>query len=352
MHLTSRLRFIDGLRGVAACAVMLCHLSVRTPTPWLGSRGYLGVAIFFVLSGFVIAKVVGDRTISAAFLWRFAMRRAVRLDVPYWISIALGVALMAIAMRAGVAKTSPTLPQIFAHLFYLQEILGYPEVGDVYWTLCFEVQFYLLLILILWAAQRLHQGLGSTGFAAAFLFSIGLSVLLHTGLGSSPRGLMWSLWWAFGLGALCYWTIERRVSYQYLAAAMALLVASGVAQNGDWRITAALTAGALLLVDGLGMMGRWLADPVMQFLGRISYSLYLLHGFIGWSTQSFALRYMNPWAALLVGIAASVTSAYIAYQLVERPSIRLSHRVRPGTEQEPEPEPEPLGLDPIVALRS
>lgn len=328
-----RLKLIDGLRGVAASAVMLHHLLSRTPAGWVGARGYLGVAVFFVLSGFVISMVIGERTISGSFLGRFALRRAVRLDIPYWASIAVGVLLMVIAAHQGVAKTYPSAPQVLAHLFYLQEILGYEEISPIYWTLCFEIQFYLSLILVLWAAQALRQKLASTAFLVAFLVSIAVSVSENAGaFGPArdlmPRGFMFPYWWAFATGALCYWVSARIVAPRYLWMAVGMLAASALAVNGDWRIAAGLTAALLYWAARRGAMGRWLADPVSQFLGRISYSLYLLHGFIGWSAQSLALQHLPPWGAFAVGLAASLISAYLGYRWVERPSIRLSHRVR------------------------
>src|SRR5579872_7415052 len=101
---SQRLAFVDGLRGVAALAVMLYHLVGRTSAGVLTQYGFLGVAIFFVLSGFVIASVVGDRRVDAGFLGRFALRRMVRLDIPYWLNIALAIALLQIAARMGVPK--------------------------------------------------------------------------------------------------------------------------------------------------------------------------------------------------------------------------------------------------------
>jgi peptidoglycan/LPS O-acetylase OafA/YrhL len=322
-----RLKLIDGLRGLAATAVMLDHLLARTPANWLGSRGYLGVAVFFVLSGFVITMVIGERPVSRAFLGRFALRRAIRLDIPYWVSIALTLVLMALAVNIGVAKTFPSVAAVIAHLFYLQEILNFKEISPVYWTLCFEVQFYLSLILILWLFQALRFSVRSHTFLAAFSLSIILSVLVHIGVLGTPRGLMFPFWWAFALGALCYWVAAKRISQWYFLATLLLVCLSALARHGDWRMTSALTAGLLFLASRRGAMGRWLANPVTQFLGRISYSLYLLHQIVGWSVQSLALRYLGTWSALAVGLTASLVSAWLAYLLIERPSIRLSHHV-------------------------
>ncbi len=321
-----RLRFIDGLRGVAAALVMLYHLGGRTTAAALTHRGYLGVAIFFALSGFVITSIVSARPMSRGFLGRFALRRLVRLDLPYWANILLVLVTMRLAVRFGASEQGVSAPQVAAHLVYLQDILGYSEISSVYWTLCFEVQFYLALALLLWSAQKLQ--LRSGWFIAVFLVLMGLSVLANMKVLPTPRGLMFSYWWAFALGGLCYWSVVSEVSGAYLAASCAVLFGSAGAVHGDWRFTTAATVGLMYLAWRRSAMHRWLADPVSQFLGRISYSLYLCHPLFGWSAQSLALRYCNQWVALGVGVAASIVSAWLTYWCVERPAIALSHRVR------------------------
>src|SRR5688500_3864296 len=101
----SRFIFIDGLRGIAALWVALFHLYSGGPNaPVLASltpgildaalrHGYLGVEVFFVISGFVIAHSVGSRPVTRDFALRFAARRSLRLDPPYWLTIILVVFL-------------------------------------------------------------------------------------------------------------------------------------------------------------------------------------------------------------------------------------------------------------------
>jgi peptidoglycan/LPS O-acetylase OafA/YrhL len=321
-----RLRFLDGLRGVAATLVMLYHLVGRTRIAALTDRGYLGVAIFFVLSGFVITSVLAGRRVSAGFLGRFALRRMIRLDLPYWVNIVIVLLMMGIAAKLGVPKDSISVAQVAAHLVYLQTLLGYPEISSVYWTLCLEVQFYLTLILLLWAAQR--SGVRRSYFLLGFMLLMGASAVANTSWFHTPDGLMFPYWWAFALGALCYWTVAGEASGLYLAAGCVVLAGSAFAPHGDWRVTATVTAVLIYLAWRRHAMDAWLTDPVSQFLGRTSYSLYLFHPVVGWSAQSLALRYVNQWLALAVGISASLVSSWIAYRLIERPSINLSHRVR------------------------
>ena len=321
-----RLKLIDGLRGVAATLVMLFHLVGRTSAGRFTHRGYLGVAIFYVLSGFVITSMLGPRRMGLRFLGQFALRRMVRLDIPYWVNIVLVLLMMRWAAGFGAAQQSISAPQIVAHLFYLQDLLGYPPISSVYWTLCFEIQFYLALALLLWAAQT--AGLKRRYFLVLFVILLGVSVLASMSLIPTPRGFMFSYWWAFALGGLCYWTLAEPTPIGYLAVAGGLIVCSFIGAHADWRMTALITTGLILLAGRRQAMGRWLADPVSQFFGRISYSLYLCHPLFGWSAQSLALRYLNPWAALTVGITVSILSAWLTYRYVERPSVNLSHRVR------------------------
>jgi peptidoglycan/LPS O-acetylase OafA/YrhL len=321
-----RLKFVDGLRGVAAMMVVLFHLFGRTSAAALTSRGYLGVAIFFVLSGFVITAIVGTRRVTAGFLGRFALRRMIRLDIPYWLNIALALGLMAIAVRAGIPKQPVHAWPIAAHLVYLQEFFGYTEINTVYWTLCFEVQFYLALILLLWGAQALHVRWPQ--FIVVFVALIGFSLLAGMKWIATPAGLMLPYWWAFALGALCYWALVGRVQVRYLAAACVLAACTIFAVSGAFRLAALVTVGLLFVAWRWNVMDRWLSDRVSQFLGRISYSLYLCHPLIGWSAQSLALRFLNQWGALAVGIVASLVSAWLTWRFIERPSIRLSHHVQ------------------------
>jgi len=312
-----RLKLIDGLRGVAAMMVVLYHLMGRTSAARFSSWGYLGVGIFFVLSGFVIASVVGDQKISASYLGRFAARRAVRLDIPYWLNIGL-VIVVGVMIGRHYSTT-----QVMSHLFYLQELAGFTELNPAYWTLCFEIQFYLALILLIWACQRTRQ----TVFSWVLLLTVFLSALTNAGLLGIPRGTMFAYWWAFGLGTITYWTIEGNLRLRYLMATAALIILIPRASHVEWRVVALLTAALLVAASRLNAMGRWLADPVAQFMGRISYSLYLIHPLVGWILQSFVARHANQYIALLAGISASILSAWACYLWIERPATRLSHRI-------------------------
>lgn len=161
--------FLDGLRGLASLWVVFFHISAASvpvlaaalPQPLrllLFEKGSLGVAIFFVLSGFVISYSLRQVKIDRAYVQNFTLRRWVRLSPPYYASMVAAIAIAALAAQVkGEPLALPSLPSLFAHLLYLQDVLGLGHINEVYWTLCLEMQFYLLFCGLLWLAQFWSQ---------------------------------------------------------------------------------------------------------------------------------------------------------------------------------------------------
>lgn len=325
-----RLALIDALRGMAAIWVVMEHFWDRVTLPWepgpigwVFDHGYLGVPIFFVLSGYVIALNLSAQPVNAHMIGRFALRRAIRLDPPYWVSIAAALALAVAATWIGIEKEFPTLAQLIAHLVYAQELLGYGHIIAVYWTLCLEFQFYLFLALLLCGRRWLSE----TAFHSAFLALLALSVVQYLQIiDVSPRGFFLPYWWAFALGALTCWANTGALALPWYAVGVVLVLPAAF---GARTAFVCVTVATALLLYTAGVLRRmhWLSAQPWQFLGRISYSLYLFHPVVGWSAMSLALRYLPDELALLAGIAVSIVSAYIAYLTVERPSINLSRKI-------------------------
>ena len=350
-----RLVLIDGLRGIAAMAVVFYHLygnirltlsfDVPVAVDWLLMHGYLGVAIFFVLSGYVITLNIGRAKITPGFMWRFALRRAIRLDPPYWLSIAAAIALTFAAAHAfpELEKTYPSVRQVLAHLVYLQGILGFQDIVPIYWTLTFEVQFYLFILVLLFAAQvtlkveDAPQSLAFPVVAGMWLLLAALSLAqFFDWVEIAPRGTFLPYWYCFSLGMFCVWAVSDWLKLGWFAVHWSLVLFCSIA--GGWNETGIVVVitGALLLVAGKkGKLHIWTLGRAMQYLGRISYSLYLFHGIVGWSTVSLLKRWTGTplgmeWAGVVFvgGLLASIASAHIVYLLVERPSIALSRRIR------------------------
>jgi peptidoglycan/LPS O-acetylase OafA/YrhL len=352
-----RFVFVDALRGLAALGVACYHIHrygplhepasqlIPLPLATLFEHGWMGVQVFFVISGFVIAYSVHGVRISPGFLGNFALRRSIRLDPPYWATIVFVLGLYAVARSLGVGEDlidPPHWRQLLSHAFYLQDILGYGNVSVGFWSLCIEVQFYLLLIVMLGVAQWLHERLASPSAAVGAICLLGVAApLALASLVEYRPGGDWNVWiihffCMFFLGSLGWWTLAGRVPSPVFWCYIGLLLAR---LWFDWslEIACATTAGVTIyLVGRRGKLAHWLSHASLQYLGRISYSLYLIHYPVSWIVVSvgFWLTKDNAVAAvlwLLLALALSIATADVMYRFVEGPSVRLARRFKPAS---------------------
>jgi peptidoglycan/LPS O-acetylase OafA/YrhL len=344
----TRFAFVDALRGVAALWVVVFHAygknllpmtGYRYPEPihWILNNGFLGVDIFFVISGFVIMQSMLGARVTPSYLGRFALRRSLRLDPPYWATIAAMIVLSYIMNRLqnDHAKLPlPTWDSVVAHLFYLQWFLGYPQIVGVFWTLCYEIQFYLVLALFLGVWQWKRDWLPSRWvlFGPLWVFA----ALSITGVVQPTPALFVYGWPYFFLGVVLNWVHnreERPIAFAIVAAATLALTPFAPTKAVIGLITALVTAGAIYLVSVQGWLATMTLGRVLQYLGRISYSLYLVHMLFGTPVVRFGLRRLGTMdfahASILIAlcVAVSILGAHIMYVLIERPAVRLSHRL-------------------------
>jgi peptidoglycan/LPS O-acetylase OafA/YrhL len=347
----ARLCFLDGLRGIAAVWVagfhfyggLSDHFTSRAfvePVHTLLRHGNSGVEIFFVLSGFVIAYSLRQARIDAPYCMNFVVRRAIRLDPPYWCTIVLACLVMMIAnvLRTDRIQVLPSLSQVAAHLVYLQNFAGVGNIVDVFWTLCIEVQFYLTFLLLTavsqrWRGPRSSDAIDLLVFGPVALWSIATRWCHAPGL---HPAFMIKFWYLFQLGVLACWTLTGAKRPAYFWAYTGLLL---VAEWRAFHIESSIGIGTGVMIYLVGTAHRletWLSAALLQFFGRISYSLYLVHAVVGTPfTYYLARQWVTPegpvWAAFGLFVAAFVVStitAYLLYRLVEHPSVTLSRRIK------------------------
>jgi peptidoglycan/LPS O-acetylase OafA/YrhL len=346
-----RFLFLDGLRGVAAMMVVAFHLygnlapAVRAWFPGLLStlflNGNLGVDVFFVLSGFVIAHSVSKGERSWRYLGRFGLRRSIRLDPPLWITILVEIVLIRISLRLfpDLRTPLPGWSEIFANVTYTQRFLGIHDIVPVFWSLTYEVQFYIVLVGTLVLLHRVPRSRSLTPalFVAVFFYSLGIWL----GAFPSPvRGLFIDRWFQFALGIAGWAVFMRHMGKAHFAGLCvitlcAVLALSPIAYRARSTEIAVLSAVVIAFVSLTGRLETVLSGTVIQFLGRISYSLYLIHASVGWRFISVFRRTFGPdlgpamgSAAFLGGVMLSVISAWLVYVTLEAPSVRLARSVR------------------------
>lgn len=331
-----RLAEVDALRGIAAMAVVLFHLTTQfsviypavPPPPWQFEHGHYGVNLFFIISGFVIFMTL-DRARRAM---DFVVSRFSRLYPAYWVSIALTFTITHwLGLPGKLADPSNALLNglMFHRLF------GVPHVDGVYWTLEVELFFYCWMLL-LYSVRMLDK---------VFLVALGLLAL---------RWIYFILQQVWGIDLP--WIVFRLLILAYLpwfvlGMACYALRHGGRTQATTWQIHLAVAAAllTLLVVDsplhaGLGvaffMLVKlassqrlpWLNWRPLVWLGSISYPLYLLHENIAWALMLQGLqRGLSRGICIVLALAMVLVLAEVVSRWVERPAmtaIREAYRRR------------------------
>lgn len=343
-----RYAHLDGLRAVAALAVMVEHLfgDLLRQAPFATgpmsalarsvvenlSLGRFGVVLFFLISGFVVPfSIQGERPLR-----HFAISRLFRLYPALWLALAV------LTLTARLAGDAPPAATVLANMTMAPPLFGQPWLSPIYWTLFVELAFYLLAAL-LFAAGRLRRigallGLG-LGLIAATVLPVQLR--LH-GLAELPvQYLGLHLSFLF-LGLLLrLWLVERRPGARLSALVLALAqlatvvgVSSFSLARGDHFIMEGLkpVLGAYLAAFALFLAALRLERPrsvLLARIGLISYAMYLFHGPVNAAVYR-ALPLTGQFgdlATMLTCIGLTLALSWLVYRVVERPMIRLGRRV-------------------------
>ncbi len=343
--------FIDALRGLAALAVVFFHAKqgqhldalyphIAWPFTFLFSHGALGVQVFFVLSGFVIAHSMARHEIGPSYIGRFLLRRSIRLDPPYYGSMALVVALALLSVHfvQGKVYAPPSVSDVVLHMLYLPVLLERPLISDVYWTLCLEMQFYIVFALVMWLVTRLRaRAREGVIFPGALLVMCTISVPWLVGRAAFVVPGLFLEYWHFFLTGVLAW---RASLFRHERATLGLSVVylSGMLLAAVWladpaRAVAVFSAATILFAGRLGKLTSWLKAAPFQQLGAWSYSLYLTHNPVSGALFRLGYRLTGRSAVLeafwlVVVVAACIAVAWLFHVAIERPSLRFSHRIQ------------------------
>jgi peptidoglycan/LPS O-acetylase OafA/YrhL len=360
---STRLRALDGVRGVAAVVVVIYHVSLiarpfatgggRAEAVWTGVTesplkllfaGTEAVLVFFVLSGLVVALPLLRRSTSWA---AFFASRLVRLYVPVWGALVFAVALIALVpRREGAVSSGEWIDEANASSVsvgsFLREASLTPASYDIVntlWSLRWELVFTALLPVAIGVALLVRRSLVAlviTGLAAAATTVIG-RVLGVDALVYLPVFLLGTLV-AVRLDDLLAWARlrPRPLLWSVVGSVSALLlIASWLAR--PFAPPRTIVSEVLWGLAGLGALGlvivavcspaldRLLSARVPQWAGRVSFSLYLVHVPV-LATIAYAVGDRWWWVVGLVGVPLSLVIAELFFRFVERPSHGLARR--------------------------
>lgn len=339
-----RLPAADILRGLAALWVFLFHLKegrhieqlVQALPEWLTAglfgAGHLGVPIFFVLSGLVITQSVSHDEGKLFSSKKFLTRRMVRLCPPYYFSIVVTILFLVLKSRATSEPVSfPSLPVVTAHLFYLQDLLAAPAISTVYWSLCIEVQFYIMFCLLMIGIRKLGSTTGAdTARIVVVTAACAIALLwpVNAVETTSWRATFLPTWHLFLLGMLVSYALRGGKVWIAVYSVYLLLLGMAAISGSGSAFTLTGAAASMLLFA----TARWPMPALkgkfgfLTTLGLISYSLYLLHNPITGAAFNVTRKILGQGLfAETIGIMFSLSVCLVAaaasYYFIERPAL-------------------------------
>jgi peptidoglycan/LPS O-acetylase OafA/YrhL len=329
-----RLIGLDALRGCAAAAVMLHHhghyydvlYAGRAPLSFDMGAGHFGVELFFIISGFVILMTIEHRKTVRD----FAIARVTRL-MPAFLA-ALGLASVILIFWPMPPLNTPTFLQFIANLTMAPGLFGQNVVDLPYWTLTYELVFYVFMALALrFRLLGSIEWLGLLAMAVGCLYRATVDIEHH----HRTTIVLLAYYSNFFLIGICLYRIQtaraRPITYVALALAIAMSGLGGGEQAfraPGWLylpLTAAFTGLVWLATT---RHARWIASPPLIFLGQISYPLYLVHVALGYQIIRFGVE--QGWSTLhgvASAVMVSVVVAVVLHYLVEVPGERWSRSV-------------------------
>lgn len=328
---------VDGLRAIAVLPVILYHAGIS-----LFGGGFVGVDVFFVISGYLITSILLSEHERGSFsVLRFYERRARRILPPLFVMMAVCLPLAwlwldPIALRS-FAKSLVTVPLFSSNALFWMET-GYFG-GDVElkplihtWTLAVEEQYYLIFPLLLWLGWRMPRRLLVAGLALLGLASLTWAEYGAQQASTAAFYLLPARGWELLLGSLLALALQRRPQPAHGAMAEVggllglgligyAVFAFGVGTPFPGLHALFPTLGAALVIASCSprtFAGRLLASRPLVDIGLISYSAYLWHQPLFAFARNADL--MPPSTAALLGLAAlSLVLAWLSWRFIEGP---------------------------------
>jgi peptidoglycan/LPS O-acetylase OafA/YrhL len=339
---------IDGLRAIAALGVMIEHLFgdlLRQTPPNAGpinamgdalvhsvSLGRFGVALFFLISGFVVPfSIGGDRPLA-----HFAISRLFRLYPAFWLALAV------LATMAWLAGAPPSMATVLANMTMAPVLFGRSWLSPIHWTLFIELAFYVLVALLFSVGRLRHVGaLSVLSLALVAATVLPVQLRIHGVVNLPVQYLGMHLSFLF-LGLLLrLWLVERVQNAGFAVLALALAQFAALLSVADFSLARGdnfimegrapiVTAYVLAFVVFLAAVrfGRP-HSPMLARIGLISYSMYLFHGSVYAAVYRFLplTGQISDIAVMAICVALTLTLSWLVYRMVERPMMMFGRTI-------------------------
>ena len=323
--------FVEIWRGISILLVVAFHYTNRLPPEALGASvqpsivfhaGKLGVYIFFIISGFLIARSLEACTTLA----EFYAKRLSRIW-PLFIAASIFIYVFLLIFSPPVVTEGPkqfygadrSLVDLFGTIFFLED-LGFDWIDGVFWSILVELKFYFFVGLFAVCLRKDYvEGFARTSLVLA---SIDLAILLFhgEGAGGSINRLLHGVLIAqyapfFAVGLLLH---RGRHDALFIANAILCVVQVSIAVSGNTDFDVIESSKFILLLVAVVAADRFLLESrIMQFFGAYAYSIYLFHQMIGLTVMSWIAPHLGLDAAIIIAFIAVVALSWIASELFE-----------------------------------
>lgn len=353
----ARLPLMDAIKAAGCLAIVAHHLAFYGPMSdiayplshpifdGLYAYGRMAVQAFLVVAGFLAAMqlapggmtggrlpgtssaVCGNGTSTprhrTSFPWRAVGKRYVRLVVPLAAALTLAIVCSGIARRWMTHESISAVPnpwQLFAHVVFLQDLVDQEALSAGVWYLAVDFQLFVTMAVMLAIAAR--AGLQSLGVIAIAGLTWASLIAFNREEIWDETGLYYLAY--YGLGALAFWATDPAVR-RPLAWLGLMAVMVGMALAVDFRVrivVAAVVAGVLAWGRLSGGLTRWQMPDVVTWLGRISFSIFLVHFPICLVVNAAFHRFLprEPVVdaiGIVIAFLCSIAGGALFYRLVE-----------------------------------
>ena len=345
---------LDGMRCIAIIAVIWHHSSPPKLLPIMG-RGFLGVDLFFVLSGFLISTLlIREKAATGKIsLGDFWMRRALRL-IPAYYAVLLALVAAYVILKPGSEETRAIVSGFPIYAFYLSNWVhpGAPNLGPT-WSLATEEQFYLVWPLIeafgtpiisaaaIFAGLIVNQIINFGGLDGAIGAVTGWAPVDHPEvLQTTFTPILLGVGLAHLLNQRASFAFMRRIAgfpyagaaYAALSVALISLPASDI--SGILRLSIHLSFSlfvAAVILAPHGAAARFLEHRPIAFIGKVSYGIYLYHMFALHAAAVIVRKSGIPTtpATFIIGAMIAVAVSAASFYLLEKRFLDLRKRFRP-----------------------
>jgi peptidoglycan/LPS O-acetylase OafA/YrhL len=356
---TAHIPALDGIRAVAALLVMFLHFTTLDGVP-AGIRkvslaGQTGIDLFFVLSGFLITRILLSSRTSETYFKHFYIRRALRILPLYYAFLVIYFFIR--PWLLGVAQP-PFAHQIWSWLFLENVPLTFTQLTtegpNHYWSLAVEEHFYLLwpVLVFFLSRQRLQKLL----WIFIVLAPVVRIILRWQDIGVYYFTLSRMDGLAFGALAACLYQKDRVGSRALVLAGRTLMIVMlAILVPMFWRFSGShadwLQVGKLSFIPGFyfAVMLFCLADPTakplraalsippLRWLGKISYGLYVFHPLAFLLVVRLPVTRSNLWLAFATFFSATILIAFISYEFFESRILRCKNKFSYGSRNRVQP---------------